>query len=39
VKLPGLSGISVNGKPHDKSEFDLPAGKWEIVLNSNQLPK
>ncbi len=32
VKLPGVSKITVNGKPQDKSPFDLPAGKWEIVV-------
>jgi hypothetical protein len=33
VKLPGLTKITVNGQPQEKSEFDLPAGKWEIAVN------
>ena len=39
VKLPGFTQITVNGKPQEKSEFDLPAGKWEIVANQNKEPK
>jgi alpha-L-rhamnosidase len=36
VKLPGLTKITVNGKPQEKSPFELPAGKWEIVAKQNQ---
>jgi len=36
VKLPGLTKITVNGKPQEKSPFDLPAGQWEIVAKQNQ---
>ena len=32
VKLPGLTKITLNGKPQDKGEFDLPAGKWDLEL-------
>jgi alpha-L-rhamnosidase len=32
VKLPASSKITVNGKPQDKGEFDLPAGKYVINL-------
>jgi hypothetical protein len=39
VKLPGFSTISVNGKPQEKSQFDLPAGKWEIVAKQNKESK
>ena len=31
VKLPGCQKIAVNGKSEDRSEFELPAGKWEIT--------
>jgi alpha-L-rhamnosidase len=31
VKLPGSQKITVNGKSEDRSEFELPAGKWEIT--------
>jgi alpha-L-rhamnosidase len=31
LKLPGLTKITLNGKAQEKSEFDLPAGKWEIL--------
>ena len=31
VKLPGFTQITVDGKPQDKSEFQLPAGKYEII--------
>jgi len=36
VSLHGHGGITVNGKPQEKSEFDLPAGKWEIVSSTRQ---
>jgi alpha-L-rhamnosidase len=39
VKLPGATKITVNGKPQEKSDFDLPAGKWKIVANQNKEPK
>jgi alpha-L-rhamnosidase len=39
VKLPGYGGITVNGKPKDKSEFTLAAGKWEIIANQDNQPK
>jgi alpha-L-rhamnosidase len=39
VKLPGFTQITINGKAQDKSEFILPAGKWEIVANKNNKPK
>ena len=39
VKLPGATKITVNGKPQDESEFDLPAGKWEIVASQRQKNK
>ena len=39
VKLPGVTKITVNGKPQEKSPFDLPAGKWEIVAKQNKEPK
>ena len=32
VKLPGSQKIAVNGKSEEKSEFELPAGKWEVTL-------
>ncbi len=35
VKLPSYGGITVNGKSEDKSEFNLPAGKWKIVAKQN----
>ncbi len=36
VKLPGVSGITVNDKLINKSEFNLPSGKWEIVAKQNK---
>jgi alpha-L-rhamnosidase len=39
VKLPGATKITVNGKPQEKSDFDLPAGKWEIGANPKKEPK
>ena len=39
VKLPGFTKITVNGKPQENSQFDLPAGEWEIVANQNKEPK
>ena len=39
VKLPGFTKITVNGKPQENSQFDLPAGEWEIVANQNKGPK
>jgi alpha-L-rhamnosidase len=39
VKLPSFTQITVNGKPEEQSAFNLPAGKWEIVVNPNKEPK
>jgi alpha-L-rhamnosidase len=39
IQLPGYGGITVNGEPQEKSEFPLPAGKWEIVANQNKKSK
>jgi hypothetical protein len=39
VKLPGATKITLNGQSQEKSQFDLPAGKWEIVANQNKEPK
>jgi alpha-L-rhamnosidase len=32
AKLPSTSKIAVNGRPQEKSEFQLPAGKYEILF-------
>ncbi|NBQ96551.1 MAG: hypothetical protein EBU15_14725 [Betaproteobacteria bacterium] len=32
VKLPGSQKITVNGRPQEKEEFELLAGRWEITL-------
>jgi alpha-L-rhamnosidase len=39
VQVPGFRPVSVNGQPQEKSEFNLPAGKWEIVAMQNQETK
>jgi alpha-L-rhamnosidase len=39
VKLPGSTQITVNGKPTEMSNFDLPAGKWEIIAAQDKGPK
>jgi alpha-L-rhamnosidase len=39
VKLPGFTKITLNGKPQENSQFDLPAGEWEIVANQIKEPK
>ena len=39
VKLPGFTKVTVNGKPQEKDQFDLPAGKWEIVASQRQKNK
>jgi len=39
VQLPGYGGITMNGEPQEKSEFPLPAGKWEIVANQDKESK
>jgi len=39
VKLPGFKKVTVNGKPLEKNEFDLPAGKWEVVMNKEEPAK
>jgi hypothetical protein len=33
VKQPGLTKITLNGKPQKKNEFDLSSGKWNITAN------
>lgn len=32
VRLPGSGKITINGRPSDREEFDLPSGNWEIVV-------
>jgi alpha-L-rhamnosidase len=39
VKLPGFTQIRVNGKAENQSEFQLSAGKWEIIANNKKEPK
>ena len=36
VQLPDYGGITVNGKPQEKREFQLPAGKYEVVANPSE---
>ena len=33
VKIPGSTKITVNGRATAENEFDLPAGRWEIVAS------
>jgi len=33
VQVPGFQLATVNGQPEKKNEVQLPAGRWELVLN------
>lgn len=32
IKVPGFSQISVNGQAREATQFELPAGRWDIAL-------
>jgi alpha-L-rhamnosidase len=36
VRLPGFENTTLDGRPLDKSQFELMAGRWEIVATSKK---